>query len=192
MSDSQSTPKLCSFPGCGRPHQAKGLCKAHWRQVRRGNVLSPLNSTRRPNGTLPRIRYDEIPCPRADLKGPCHRFRGCHQSTGYGQVAFMGKRVLVHVYVWERANGPVPPGLEIDHQCMVNDCCNIDHLRAVTHQVNSTENLKSPSGWQLNAAKTHCKRGHPFDEQNTYIYRGNRWCRRCQKIRAKLRADKVS
>lgn len=28
--------------------------------------------------------------------------------------------------------------------------------------------------------KTHCKRGHPFDEGNTRVWRGKRSCRACQ------------
>jgi len=28
-------PKQCSVPGCGRPHHAKGYCKAHYNQMQR-------------------------------------------------------------------------------------------------------------------------------------------------------------
>jgi hypothetical protein len=32
-----------------------------------------------------------------------------------------------------------------------------------------------------NAAKTHCPRGHPYDDANTYISpRGSRICRKCR------------
>jgi methylphosphotriester-DNA--protein-cysteine methyltransferase len=27
--------------------------------------------------------------------------------------------------------------------------------------------------------KDFCPQGHPYDEQNTYIYKGNRRCKRC-------------
>ena|ERR1700736_4436771 len=30
---------------------------------------------------------------------------------------------------------------------------------------------------------THCRRGHLFDEENTLVYRGKRWCRACQRYR---------
>jgi hypothetical protein len=36
-----------------------------------------------------------------------------------------------------------------------------------------------------NAAKTHCPKGHPFDEANTYRHGGARWCRACRRERAK-------
>lgn len=32
----------CSFSDCGRPHQGKGLCQAHWQQQHRGSPLTPL------------------------------------------------------------------------------------------------------------------------------------------------------
>lgn len=32
-------------------------------------------------------------------------------------------------------------------------------------------------------AKTRCKNGHPFDEQNTSFYKGNRRCKTCHRIR---------
>lgn len=36
-----------------------------------------------------------------------------------------------------------------------------------------------------NASKTHCPRGHPYDEANTIrLKSGGRWCRQCEKDRA--------
>lgn len=38
-------------------------------------------------------------------------------------------------------------------------------------------------GWPnayLNMAKTHCPKGHPYDERNTLRYYGRRRCRTCQ------------
>ena len=37
---------LCSFPGCGRLVQARGLCAGHYQQQRRGQVLRPLRHRR--------------------------------------------------------------------------------------------------------------------------------------------------
>lgn len=44
-----------------------------------------------------------------------------------------------------------------------------------------------PSNRQHHALKTHCKHGHPFDEENTYRSSSNptqRYCRACQKRRS--------
>lgn len=40
----------------------------------------------------------------------------------------------------------------------------------------------------MNAAKTHCVRGHLFDEENTYVHNGRRDCRTC--IRERVSAYK--
>lgn len=39
--------------------------------------------------------------------------------------------------------------------------------------------------------KSHCQRGHPFDEANTRIQAGKRVCRRCIADRAKARYHKL-
>ena len=44
----ESAKRRCSFPGCGRPHLAKGLCRGHYEQQRRKRALQPLPS--RPRG----------------------------------------------------------------------------------------------------------------------------------------------
>lgn len=156
----------CSFPGCANPRRKIGLCASHYSQKRAGNELRPIHLKQRPFGSPPRIAYDEVPCPRSDLNGPCQIFCGVKNKDGYGQVRLDGKMVQVHRYVWELAHGPIPAGLVIDHQCRNRACCNVDHLRVVTRMVNAKENVIG-SALQIMAAKTHCKRGHPFDEANT-------------------------
>ena len=102
-------------------------------------------------------------------------------SKGYGSVGLNGSTVLVHRYVWEQANGKIPEGLEIDHQCRNRACCNVKHLRAVTRQVNMTENSTTVSAF--NKVKTHCPQGHAYDEGNTRISRkGTRVCRTCHRL----------
>ncbi len=168
--------KTCEFEGCGRKVQANGLCHSHYEQKRLTGTVVPLYQTRRPNGSIPRIRTVELPCAVAGLKGPCRVFEGSKHSQGYGQINIANRPILVHRYVWEREKGPIPPGMEIDHQCRNRACCNVDHLRVVTQLVNSLENNISPPA--MNAKKTHCPRGHPYDMTKK---NGGRACRRCRK-----------
>lgn len=144
----------------------------------------------RATGTPPIITFDEVPCSEwglsQGLTTPCRIFSGGKNSDGYGEVRFNGKMTKVHVYVWTLKNGPVPDDLEIDHVCRVRPCCNVDHLRAVTHKVNVTENIVGVN-WQLMLAKTHCHRGHPFDEANTRVTKRGRVCRECERIGCRTR-----
>lgn len=113
----------------------------------------------------PCIRCEESICPVEGLEGSCLLFIGS-KNGGYGQVRRNGRLYQVHRYVWERDVGPIPDGMKIDHRCRNRSCINVKHLRVVTHQVNSTENVIG-SAWQINKNKTHCKNGHVFDEENT-------------------------
>jgi hypothetical protein len=169
----------CSFAGCERERWAKGLCDTHYQQERAGKELTPIRRSRR-WGADPIVEFDEAPCPNPNLVGPCHVFRGC-KSRSYGQVCLNGRMQQAHVYVWEKKNGPVPPGLEIDHQCRNRACINVDHLRVVTHHVNMTENIVGHP-WQINAAKTHCPAGHEYSQDNTMMEAGG--CRRCKRCRS--------
>lgn len=57
---------------------------------------------------------------------------------GYGRVGIPATRrtMPAHRYYWERVNGPVPDGLEMDHLCRVRACVNPDHLEPVTRSEN--------------------------------------------------------
>lgn len=171
----------CSFPECGKIISSKGYCSGHYSQLLRGEVVRKLKHKRK-EGSPPVIKYKIVPCKTKGLKGPCHEWYYSKDENGYGRVSVNRKMISVHKYIWERKFGPVPKGLVIDHQCRNRACCNISHLRVVTQQVNLTENVVGMS-WQKHAAKTHCKNGHEFTEQNTY-WRTDKWrtCRKCRHI----------
>lgn len=191
MSDaiSTKTDKICEFPSCGRPRSCKRFCRGHYTQCWRNIPLVPLK-TKRPKGAPPRIEYDEVPCPKPELEGPCHIFKHCKsrgRKGGYGQVGLNGKNVKVHRYVWERDVGPIPKGFEIDHICRVRACCNVKHLRVVNDQQQATENSIG-AFWQTLKKRTHCPKGHEYTQANTYVWRGMRDCRECSRIRDRKRA----
>jgi hypothetical protein len=75
-----------------------------------------------------------------------------------------GRTVFAHRWSYAHFVGPIPDGMDVDHyRCWTPMCVNPDHLRPATRLANIR------GGRNHNANKTHCKRGHPFDETNTYL-----------------------
>lgn len=108
----------------------------------------------------------------------CWRWTGRLTSCGYGQVTTDGKRVQAHRAVYQIWGNEIPSGLELDHLCNNRWCVNPAHLEPVTHKENMR---RSPH----KGSKTHCKHGHEYTPENTYIVPGRprRMCQECQAIR---------
>jgi hypothetical protein len=105
---------------------------------------------------------------------PCVLWAHWVDPEGYGR----SNGYLVHRMAWERTNGPIPEGLTIDHLCRVRLCVNVEHMEVVPTGVNTLRGY-SPSA--VHARKTECANGHPFDDANTYRWRGHRMCRACNR-----------
>jgi hypothetical protein len=118
-------------------------------------------------------------------QGGCLEFVGARLSDGYGRVRVFGKNRRAHRVVYEALVGPVPAGLVLDHLCRNRMCVNVDHLEAVTDRENTMRSPIAPAA--INARKTECHRGHPFDDANTRIGTdGRRICRICSNGYARL------
>lgn len=125
----------------------------------------------------------------AGYKTPCWRWTGSFYTNGYGRIrdaGAKGKLWATHIYAYEQKHGPVPAGTELDHLCRNRWCCNPDHVEAVTHRVNA---LRGQAPAVLLHRSQQCKRGHEFNETNTYYYKhGTRkgrvaFCRVCKNER---------
>ena len=126
----------CSVDGCEKAIRVRGYCNAHYLRLNRyGDPLAGGQSRIRD----PETKFKE----RTRRQGDCLVWVAGRKSSGYGKMAVGGRHMPVHRYAWERANGPIPPGMEIDHRCHNRLCCNIDHLRLVTHKENG-ENHQGP------------------------------------------------
>lgn len=51
---------------------------------------------------------------------------------GYGKESVGGERLKAHRVAYERANGPIPAGYDVHHDCENKRCVNPSHLRALT------------------------------------------------------------
>lgn len=118
-------------------------------------------------------------------------------NKGYGSISPGDGRAArgTHVVIFEERYGPVPKGFMVGHVCPNRKpgqeqrlCCNIDHLKLTNAKENASENVVN-SRSQINASKTHCKRGHEYNEANTFeqtrvrpdgTIRVERVCRLCR------------
>lgn len=100
---------------------------------------------------------------------------------GYGYWWNGIRTVRAHRLTWEMMNGAIPTDKQIDHLCRVRSCVNPAHMEVVTCRENV---LRGIGHTAVNARRTHCIVGHPFDEENTRPHKG-RWrvCRACHLAR---------
>ena len=101
-------------------------------------------------------------------------------SKGYGQINVGVRPEKVHRLMYRLWVGEIPDGMSIDHLCRNTKCAAPDHLEAVTLSENTRRQLQDIG--HHNALKTHCPKGHPYDESNTrYASQGTgRVCRMCR------------
>jgi len=132
---------------------------------------------------MPRKSITERFWAKVDKSGECWIWTGATAGPGYGRM-YCGqggrRNEYAHRLVLEFAGIVISDGLTVDHLCRNTLCVNPDHLDVVTHRENV---LRSQNPASMNAKKTHCLRGHAFNEENTYRAPGNhgrtRKCKAC-------------
>lgn len=164
---------LCDFAGCEQPMKARGLCEPHYARWWRTGSAEP---TVRPS-------RDERFWTHVVKTDTCWLWDGAPSRKGYAQFRNAeGRQLPVHRYSYELCVGPVPAGMQLDHLCRVHHCVNPEHLEPVTPRENL---MRGQTLAAANAAKTACKRGHPYTPENTYEHSGRRHCRPCQRLRGR-------
>jgi hypothetical protein len=100
-----------------------------------------------------------------------------------------GKRStdMAHRFAYKALVGEIPEGLDLDHLCRNTLCVNPAHLEAVTSEVNVMRGIGVGA---KNAAKTHCKHGHPLFGPNLTPRKGRkgrvaRECLICRRARGR-------
>ena len=113
----------------------------------------------------------------------CWPWPGRRNAKGYGQRSPNNTprklSTLAHRAAYELVVGRVPDGWNLEHRCDQPSCCNPFHLAVVLPAANTLRGCAAPA---VNARKTHCINGHPFNAENTLPRaHGHRRCRICKR-----------
>jgi hypothetical protein len=197
--------RTCSVEGCERPSRCRGWCTMHYQRWLKWGETAHRDWGARSqfDRAMEKVDRNGPPVPGHPELGPCWIWTGPVRPDGYIQIE--GRRragqggKLLHRLVYEELVGPIPcypeghreagQPMPLDHLCHTLDpdcfagrscphrkCCNPAHLEPVTREENHRR------GAFPNSRKTHCPKGHPYDEENTYrppSSPNRRQCRAC-------------
>lgn len=165
----------CEAPDCTGQHFAAGLCVKHYMRKRRhGNLV----------GKFPQGSAEERFWRYVDKTDECWTWTGGRINGGYGCFSVDGEtNVAAHRFSYQLHNGEIPAGLVVCHRCDNPPCVRPDHLFLGTQLDNVRDMFSKGRSVSGMGRRTHCKNGHPFDEENTLIQPGGwRRCRACRHL----------
>lgn len=117
------------------------------------------------------------------------------KSNGYGSYQHQRRHYAVHRRSYEEFVGAIPDGMHICHRCDNPPCWNPAHLFLGTPRDNLHDMIRKGRGrnpiFLANKAKTHCSRGHPFTDDNTYRKGNARACRMCSFMYTRLARERA-
>ena len=116
----------------------------------------------------------------------CWYFTKLNGEVIHDYPKFMWKGVSVHAcrVSYLMYHGDVPDGMKLHRSCGNGGCINPEHIEAISDRELALRVVdKGRNPWSM---KTHCLRGHEFNEQNTRVRmvngRPNRSCKACTKV----------
>lgn len=125
-------------------------------------------------------------------QGNCFVWTGERNRRGYGRLSVERShkrfRFYAHILNYERAHGPVPNGLVLDHLCRNTSCVNTEHLEPVTRRENTVRQMAALHGSQPGI---ECKRGHR-GEYRRDPKSGKLYCRGCHREREREKRNRES
>ncbi len=166
--------KLCEC-GCGLPTRIATRTRGSIGHVKGQPIRFRLgHANRGPGGFAP---YTITDC---GYETPCWIWaKATAGRLPYGNQYHLGRSMGAHRFMYERMVGAIPEGMQLDHLCRTPNCVNPAHLESVTARVNI---LRGTGPSAINAAKTHCSKGHEFTPENTArTGEGHRVCITCRR-----------
>lgn len=110
-------------------------------------------------------------------------------SRGHLKVKLGNRRYFVHDIVARTFIGPRPDGEAGRHIRHLDDDLTNNHwtnLAYGTPRENTADSIRSGRHVSvMHAAKTHCPAEHEYTPENTYVYRGRRFCKTCRSDRSR-------
>jgi len=116
------------------------------------------------------------------LKNGCWEWTGGKNDRGYGRFEYNGRLQPAHRFAYFYFYNEIDERLTIDHLCKNHSCVNPLHLQQITLKENILRGTSPPA---LNARKTHCPQGHSYSGENLYMWKNERNCVECRRIRCK-------
>jgi hypothetical protein len=169
---------ICGQRACVNPRHLRAVLQAENLRVMRARGPSREPNLYRP-GRPPPSPVQRF-WAKVEKRGAdeCWPWIGAKHEQGHGVFRFKGRAVRAHRFSYEIHVGQIPSGLVIDHVCQNPECINPAHLEPVTHH----ENLRRAGVYGVH--RTHCKWGHEYTPENTYVDpHGGRFCRSCRRRR---------
>lgn len=130
--------RICTIPGCGKRHEARGYCPAHYYRLKEHG--DPLGGAPQRGTIIPYI-HEVVLQYRGD---DCLLWPFARNSDGYGTVTVDGKTNHANRYICRLANGEPPsPKHEAAHSCGNGHigCVTPGHLGWKTKQENEDDKV---------------------------------------------------
>jgi hypothetical protein len=121
-----------------------------------------------------------------EKEGGCWEWDGEMDESYRAITKIGGHHCRVHRLLYTLLVRGIGPGMDLHHECRNPWCVNPEHMRPMTRREHQSEHLDLVEARGSKKPKTHCKRGHEFTVENTWMRKeGNRVCRICNGIRLK-------
>lgn len=129
----------------------------------------------------------------------CWHWISALNDQGYGVLTRKRKQYRAHRFVYELLVGPIPQGLDLDHECHIPEngckggksclhrrCVNPDHVGPKTRKDNLARGVQTNRDLEgmrkfIRPVALACQYGHTYVPGSFYVYRktGSRLCKIC-------------